>query len=429
MTRPEQTDRWNVDIAVIGAGAAGIAAARYLRDNHPSLSIAVIEAAERTGGRSHTVRPAALGGEPVDLGCGWLHGARANEWTAVAEKLGFVVDRTPAPWDEGARQLSADAGREELAREAIGSFFDRAHAMAFEGIDRPLTAALDDNDPWNARIGAVGTFLNGAELEKASLQDYGRYDPGPSPDWRVRKGYGALISAYGDALPIIFDCPAEEIDHRPTDQVLLKTSKGTLRARAVIVTVSTNILAAEAIRFNPPLPAKTEAANKLPLGLANKLYIAFPDAGRELADVRLIGETNETRTGTYQLAPFGTPVIEGYYGGTLAQDLENAGAEAAMAFAVEELERHLGRDIARRLTLGAWSSWSKAHYARGSYSYAVPGGSPSREILAETVDGRLFFAGEACSVTRFSTAHGAFETGVKAAKEAALAVGSEIAKA
>lgn len=429
MTRPEQTDRWNVDIAVVGAGAAGIAAARHLRDHYPSLSIAVIEAAGRSGGRSHTVHPAALGGEPVDLGCGWLHGARTNEWTAVAERLGFIVDRTPAPWDEGARQLSADGGREVLAREAINNFFERAHEMAFDGDDRPMTAALGEHDPWNARIGAVGTFLNGAELERASLQDYGRYDPGPSPDWRVRKGYGALISAYGAELPITFDCPVEEIDHSGAGHILLKTSRGTLRARAVVVTVSTNMLAAETIRFNPSLPAKVEAAQKLPLGLANKLYIAFPDAGAELADVRLIGALNETRTGTYQLAPFGTTMIEGYYGGTLARDLEEAGADAALAFAREELGHHLGHDIVKRLTFGAWSSWATSPYARGSYSYAVPGGSPSRAVLAEAVGGRLFFAGEACSISRFSTAHGAFETGVKAAKDAAQALGSEIEKA
>jgi monoamine oxidase len=88
-----------VDVAIAGAGAAGLAAARHLGSRRPSLVIAVLEAAAWPGGRALTVDAPAIGA-PLDLGCGWLHGARDNPWTGIAENLGFTIDRTPPPWDQ-----------------------------------------------------------------------------------------------------------------------------------------------------------------------------------------------------------------------------------------------------------------------------------------------------------------------------------------
>ena len=176
--------------------------------------------------------------------------------------------------------------------------------------------------------------------------------------------------------------------------------------------------------FALPFRAKIEAAHSLPLGLADKLvFEADATLLKELPEnSRLFGHTDRAATGSYHLRPFGRPLIEGYFGGEYARALEREGERGFVAAALKELARHLGLDIAKRLTPIASSAWARDPFSLGSYSYARPGGAGARAILAEPVDGRLFFAGEATSLSDFSTAHGAYESGVRAAEEALVAV-------
>lgn len=399
------------DVAIIGAGAAGVAAARHLQAR-PGLSIILLEASDRVGGRAHTLRFAS---GAIDLGCGWLHGARTNAWTRIAGELGMDVDRTPAPWDDASRQLHGTTDEERNARRAITAFFDRASQRGEANPDAPLSDLFEPDNPWNGRIDAVGTYINGVELSQASIIDFNRYDPGPGPDWRVREGYGAVVARYAEPVPLSLGTVVTVVDHSHRDHVALRTSRGTLRTRAVIVTASTNMLAAESIRFDPPLPRKVEAAGKLPLGLANKVFLSVRDAGDLPVDMRAMGASSQTATGSYHIRPFGLPVIEAYYGGQLARDLEQAGAAAMLAFAGDELVRSFGAGFRLRLSLAVASSWAAAPHVGGSYSFARPGAADERAVLAAPVDGRLFFAGEACSASRASTAHGAYETGIAAA--------------
>src|SRR5262245_6468340 len=114
------------DVVIIGAGAAGVAAARHLQASAPDRSIILLEASGRVGGRAYTVAPKPIDGAGLDLGCGWLHGARTNAWTRIAGEIGLIVDQTPAPWDDAARQLNADSADERAWRRAIAAFFERA---------------------------------------------------------------------------------------------------------------------------------------------------------------------------------------------------------------------------------------------------------------------------------------------------------------
>jgi monoamine oxidase len=116
--------------------------------------------------------------------------------------------------------------------------------------------------------------------------------------------------------------------------------------------------------------------------------------------------------------PFGRPLIEAYFGGRLADDLEGEGGRAFVDFATHELTGLLGSDFASRIRPLRLSQWRRDEFARGSYSYAKPGHHGDRAWLAEPVDNRLFFAGEACSETSFSTAHGAWRSGRTAAEQA-----------
>jgi monoamine oxidase len=110
-------------------------------------------------------------------------------------------------------------------------------------------------------------------------------------------------------------------------------------------------------------------------------------------------------------------LIECYYGGSLAEELERGGPGAFFEFAKDELVNLLGNDFAKRIAPVAMHSWGTDPFAGGAYSYARPGYADCRAVLAAPVDGRLFFAGEACSIEDFSTAHGAYLTGVAAARD------------
>ena len=148
------------------------------------------------------------------------------------------------------------------------------------------------------------------------------------------------------------------------------------------------------------------------------LKLATPD---EFAvDHRVYGRTDTTDTASYGLRPLGMPVVEAFFGGDLAGRLGAEGPGALGAFAIDELAAVFGSGLRRRLSLAAESAWGVDPLIRGAYSHARVGQAGARAVLAEPVEDRLFFAGEACSPHAFSTAHGAYETGVAAA-DAALA--------
>jgi monoamine oxidase len=152
------------------------------------------------------------------------------------------------------------------------------------------------------------------------------------------------------------------------------------------------------------------------------LKVATPDALPQ--DVHLFGRTDSADTGSYTLRPLGNPVIEGFFGGDLAAALEREAGGAFAAFAIDELCNLLGSGLRRGLTPIAESRWGRDPYARGAYSHAKPGQAGARAILAAMIEDRIFFAGEACSPHAFSTAHGAFETGVEAAESAMAGLGA-----
>jgi monoamine oxidase len=196
-----------------------------------------------------------------------------------------------------------------------------------------------------------------------------------------------------------------------------------LTADKAIVTVPTNLIADQAIRFSPPLPAKVDAAAGLPLGVDDKVTLALDDAEAFPKEGNLRGATMRTEMGTYHIRPFGQPCIEGFFGGSFARELEDAGDGAIAAHSIDEIAGFLGNDIRRKLKPLYESRWAHDPFARGSYSHALPGHAGDRAVLAAPVDGRMFFAGEATSPSFFTTAHGARDSGERAAREVLAASG------
>lgn len=404
------------DIAIVGAGAAGLAAAARLRGE--GLETVLLEARSRIGGRAWTFE--AKPGLSVDLGCEWLHTATRNLLVPLIDAAGLTVDRTTAHWQRRDNRLGISAADARAFGEAFEALDARVEAQAARGIEGPVSDLLEPGGRWNGLLNAASSWYNGAEWDEVSVLDYAAYDDGAA-NWRVREGYGAGVAAAAGPLAPVLGCPVETIDHGASP-VRLVTAKGILTARAVIVAVPTPHLAARRLQFTPDLPEKAEAAAGLPLGLADKAFLTlerpelFPEEGH------CFGRTDTEATASYFVRPFGRPYLEAYFGGRLAARLEGQGPGALTAFAIEELTRILGADLGRTLSPLAESAWKTDPWALGAYSHALPGHFDDRARLAAPVDGRLFFAGEATHPTFFSTAHGAWETGVRAAEEALTAL-------
>ncbi len=397
------------DVVVIGAGAAGVAAGRRLAAAR--VRTVVLEARNRLGGRAWTLRSGDL---PLDLGCGWLHSADQNEWAAIAATLRFTVDRTPPPWGARRRTIGFPAGDLGDFRAASDRFFARLEGAAQASEDRPAADFLEPGNRWNPLLDAISTYISGAELDQVSVRDLGNYrDSGEN--WRVVEGYGALVEAFGASLDVRLDCPATLIDHSGK-HLRIETPRGEIRTRAAIVAVPTSMIAQETPRFLPALPEKVTAATVLPLGLDDKFFLALDRPDEVPLETRVFGKLDQHGTGSYHLRPFGRPVIECYFGGRLAWELERQGGDTFAEVAIDDIAAHLGNDMRNRLHPIFGSAWGRDPYARGAYSYARPGHADARAALAATVDDRLFFAGEACSINDYSTAHGAYRTGELAAE-------------
>ncbi|MET0445555.1 MAG: NAD(P)/FAD-dependent oxidoreductase, partial [Pseudorhodoplanes sp.] len=391
--------------------AAGLGAARTLEN--AGLSVIVLEARDRIGGRAHTIMAAP--GIPFDLGCEWLHSADKNDFVGIARQLGFKVDKNRPPWREQTYDAAFSKAQRHEFFAAMDAFYDRAEEAAENDEDAPAATCLEPGNPWNPMIDAVSTYINGFELKDVSLHDMDAYED-TEVNWRLPDGYGTLIAAYGAPCPVALNTEVTVIDHSGS-RIRIETSRGTVSAASVIVCVPTNLLASENIRFHPSLPGKVEAAAGLPLGADNKVMLALDDAEKWPADVGLRGSSIATGIGSFHLRPSGRPCIAGFFGGTFAREMEDAGEGALAAQSIEEIVKLLGTDIRSKLTPLAESRWCHDRFAQGAYSAAKPGHAESRAVLAAPVDDRLFFAGEATSPNFFSTAHGARETGERAAKE------------
>lgn len=402
------------DVVVIGAGAAGIAAGRKLASS--GADFVLIEARNRIGGRALTVTREA----PLDLGCGWLHSAERNVLTAIAEASGFEIDRTQAPWQKQSGAQGVSEAEQKEFRQAFARFEQRIDKEAEQGAPRPASFFLERDCRWNALLNAVFSYISGAALDDIDARDYARYED-TGKNWRVREGYGALIAALGADLPVALETEARRIDHSGA-MVRIETTRGVLEARAAILALPTPQLAA--LAFTPDLPDKREAAFALPLGYAEKLHFALEQPEEFPVDGHLFAKIDRADTGSYHLRPMGRPFVEVYFGGALACGLAQAGGEAMADYAKQELTDLLGSAFPSRLKSLALSSWALDPFARGSYSYAKVGCADMRAQLAAPHDNRLFFAGEACSRARYSTTHGAYETGWAAAEQALAALGS-----
>ncbi|MSP67902.1 MAG: FAD-dependent oxidoreductase [Alphaproteobacteria bacterium] len=410
-----------VDVAIIGAGAAGLAAAKRLA--YQGLSCAVLEAGRRIGGRALT--DASRLGVPFDLGCHWLHSGSLNPFAAIAGALGFDL------LTRRRRRLLFAGGRfADAATRASWRAHWRRHSQAtrLSAHDVAVAAVTARRSRWTALADYYSTCMNGVEPERAATGDDAAYVD-TDENWPVAQGYGALIAAWGADVPVRLNTVVTAIDWGGPG-VRLATARGTLDAQAAIVTVSTAVLASERLRFRPALPAdKTAAIAALPLGTANRIGIAFD---RDVFDASMPGYVHVLDASgdglVCEVRPFGQRIASAYVAGTRASRLEALGEAAMVDHALHHLAGMFGNAIRRRMVAGIASAWQGERWIGGAYAAARPGESGRRAALARPLARRLFFAGEAMHPEFFSTAHGAYLSGVSAADAALAALGAPSAR-
>ncbi len=253
------------------------------------------------------------------------------------------------------------------------------------------------------------------ESRQVSTLDLARYADSDH-NWAVREGLGAVVAAGAAGLPIRLNCTVTAIDWSGP-LLRIDCSDGRIEARAVIVTLPTGVLARDALRFTPSLPAVyTEAFAGVPLGVVNKVFFRLGQG--QFADGisrHFIGSDQTVRTCSYLVHPAEQPLLCAFFGGDLSWELEQRGELAQ--FARDELRGIFGVEFVNALGASLATAWGADALARGSYSAALPGKAHCREVLARPVTPQLLFAGEACSIQHYGTLHGAWLSGVAAAEQ------------
>lgn len=407
------------DLVVVGAGAAGLAAARTALAC--GLTVVVLEGKRRIGGRAHT--DTATFGVPWDRGAHWLHNASRNPFTAFADAESFAYDRIMLP----RRLWSGGWASAELQAELDGYYARAFRAMeqaGAAGLDVAASEVIPPHPRYRAMFDSWSAALNGVDPERVSTLDYARYE-GSGGNWRVVDGFGALVACFGAGLPVELATRAERIRWGGS-AVLVETARGALRSRAVIVTASTNVLARGRIAFDPPLPLrKREALAGVPVGEANKVALAIEgNLPGPAAPYFLHLEHRTHEAMRFEIRAFDRDLVIGYLGGRFAAELEAAGSDAMAAFAIENLVKVFGAGLRKQIRAVATTAWVNDPDILGGYSCALPGKAHLRPLLAEPLAKRVFFAGEACSLEAFGTVHGARASGEAAARAVARRLGA-----
>jgi monoamine oxidase len=418
------------DVAIVGAGVAGLAAAAALRAR--GVRCELLESAPRIGGRAYTANPAPLGFVPVEAGATWLHAAERNPLVSIARAQGVTLRDSDAAraWRlfVGGRLATADEARAHAAAQARYAELASAAAQAAEDTDMATAAAALRGDPWTATVETWETTLIAAADPRdfsvrdwhANLLEGGNLVP--------QGGLGAFVSGTlgPPAGPVRLATPVRRIAWG--DGVAVATDVGTLRAQGCIVTVSTGVLAAGGIAFDPRLPAShADAVAGLPMGLLTKVVLRASGADR----LDLPSSCGLQRQVPHRLAPtmsflawpFGADHITGFVGGPAAWDLSREGPAATEAFAREQLRGLFGSRADAALGAAFVADWAVDRWHRGAYAYAKPGCAGARAALGVPLaEGRLVFAGEACRTDGLAgTVGGAYLDGLRAA--AAVKVG------
>lgn len=411
----------DAEIAVIGAGAAGIAAARRIAG--AGRKVVVLEAASHIGGRC--VTDATAFDAPFDRGARWLYNAETSPIAKQARGVGMEI--FPAPRGQRIRigRRNARAGE---AEDFLATLVRANRAMGDAVRGKPDMSALAALPKELGVWAGTTDFLLGAAATGKDLKDLSALDlvamaqrDGPSA---CRQGLGALIGKLGETLPVMLSTPVTRIVWSGRD-AQLETPAGTLTVKAVIMTASTNALLSGKIKFAPELPKRQQdAASRLMLGSYDHIALELPGNPLGLSRDDIVIEQSTDRSTGFLLANLGgSSLCQVDVAGSFGAELSARGEAAMVAFATEWLTKLFGADIRNIVKRTTATRWNDMPYVFGAMSAASPGGQPARKVMMEPL-GSLFFAGDAAHETQWGTVGGAWESGERAADAALRKIGA-----
>lgn len=408
------------DVVVIGAGAAGIAAARRIAA--AKRKVIVIEAASQVGGRCMT--DVSTFGLPFDRGARWLYNPDNNPMINLARNLGLDLSQVSLGQKIRIGRRYARPGETEEFLAALVRAKQAITAAARGRLDETCAAAIpSDLGDWAGTV----EFVLGAGATGKDLKDLSAVDKAHARDRTAtigcKQGLGTLIAKLGGQLPLSLSTPATRIAWNNRN-VAVDTPSGRITAHAAIITVSTNVLTAGGIKFVPDLPKRyLDAAARLSLGSYDHIALQMPGNPLGLShDDVLIEQSSSTHTGQLYANIGGSSLCVMDIGGSFGRDLSAQGEAAMVAFATEWLTKLFGSDAAKAIKKTGATRWNDQAYVRGAMSAAAPGGQFARSILTEPI-GCLFVAGEATHENLWGTVDGAWESGERAANAALRKIG------
>lgn len=404
----------DVDVVIVGAGSAGLSAAKVLRA--AGLSFKVLEAMDRIGGRAWT--SSKHFGVPFDIGCAWLHAADRNPYFPEAEAAGWTMHHHDMNIDHlYYRNRKASEAEEAEVKQA-----DAAMAALLESHADPddrLGALLAKGRSSRAAATLCGPMDFGADEDEISIADF-RNAADLDPNYFTREGYGALVARFGADVPVELATPVRRIDW-DGEGVSCHTDRGVLRAGAAIVTASPAVLAFEEIAFSPALPEHYMTAFfDLPMGMLTKLPVEIKGSRLGLKPFDDLLVERSARHDIYFLSfPFDLDLMVGFVGGDFAWELSAAGEAAGVDFATDRLCEIFGNDTRKHVGRAMMTNWGGERYVRGAYAAARPGRSEARSVLMQPLGERIFFAGEHLAGPLIQTCGGARLSGEAVAGQVA----------
>ncbi len=410
------------DVVVIGAGAAGIAAARMLMAE--GRSVVVLEAGNRIGGRAWT--ESETFGVPFDHGCSWIQSAKQKLFTTTAEELGFnLLQHDDAGETVYVGDGVARGSQLEQYWDAYAKVEQALSDAGRNGLDVPASTVVPDI-PFSATSQSWMVMDMSVDFDELSTADWWA-GADTYPNYLVEEGFGTLIARMGADIPVVLSSPVSRIAWGDKG-VTVTTPAGELRAKACIVTVSTGVLNAGSIAFDPPLPpARQQAIADLPMGLLAKVALQFDDTRFDFRPnewlTYYVPEELPAPSCYFLTWPFNQDLMIGFMGGDFAWEMSGAGTDAAVDFALGEVEAMVGSRAREAFVKGALTQWAHDPLTLGAYAALRPGAHGAREILAGPLDDRLFFAGEAVAGAHYATCGGAWFSGERAAGEVHAALG------
>lgn len=426
MTDPLST---SASVLVLGAGIAGLAAARALTEQ--GRSVIILEARNRVGGRMWT--DSSLG-VPLDLGASWIHGVNGNPITKLAKQFGVKTVPTD---DENSIMFNADGSEySDVEWEETESLFEEIYeevALMQEETENDTSlqdafdAVLSEYDLSDEQMrrlnyyAYLGTSLEyGADMNDLSLWEWDQDEEFGGEEVIFPGGYNQITNGLAKGLDIRLETVVKTIRYGD-DGVVVETTAGDFVADQAVVTFPLGVLKQASVKFEPPLPeSKQSAIQKLAMGVLNKVYLRFPEVfwDENVETISYLGDVLGEWSDWLSFVPFtGEPVLMAFHGGDKGFALENLSDDVIVAGAMKTLQVMFGESVPEPIGV-LITRWGKDPFALGAYSHIPPFASgEDYDALFEPVDDKLYFAGEATSREYPSTVHGAYLSGLAAARE------------